>query len=283
MTDRLLFPSYENDYILRSLGGVSIVTQPDIALTELVANAWDAGASHVNIFIPDSTDQFLYIEDDGTGMTEDEFENHWMKLRYNRIIGQGKNVIFPDGINNKRVAFGRNGIGRHSLFCFGEEYKVITSKNGIKNTFVVKPNISSQPFAVTARKEEKDNSHGTRLEVCVTKNLPDPHRIAEILSARFLHDPQFSISVNHMCLDLSDLIGDVNPKVITIDKYSIELTAYFIDTTKAGRKSIFQGIAFWQSGRLVGEPSWTLGKLMVLDGRVSLAKYHKVQRFSRLY
>lgn len=39
----VLYPSlFEDDYITRSMG--SIVTQPDIALTELVANAWDAGA-----------------------------------------------------------------------------------------------------------------------------------------------------------------------------------------------------------------------------------------------
>lgn len=43
---------FEDDYLLRSLSG-GIVTQPDMALTELVANAWDAGATHVNIFIPD--------------------------------------------------------------------------------------------------------------------------------------------------------------------------------------------------------------------------------------
>lgn len=42
----VLYPSlFEDDYIMRSMG--TIVTQPDVALTELVANAWDAGASHV--------------------------------------------------------------------------------------------------------------------------------------------------------------------------------------------------------------------------------------------
>ena len=122
--DNVLFPSlYEQDYILRSLG--TIVSQPDVALTELVANAWDAGASNVNIFIPEEYHQILYIEDDGVGMSEEEFQRHWMTLRYNRLANQGRDVIFPQGVNNKRTAFGRNGVGRHGLFCFGEEYKVI--------------------------------------------------------------------------------------------------------------------------------------------------------------
>ena len=124
--ETILYPSlFEEDYITRSLG--PIVNDPDIALTELVANAWDAGASHVRIAIPEEYDQTLYIEDDGTGMTEDEFQNRWMKLRYNRLKDQGKNVIFPEGVVGKRTAFGRNGVGRHGLFCFANKYKVITT------------------------------------------------------------------------------------------------------------------------------------------------------------
>ena len=269
--DNVLFPSlYEEDYILRSLG--SIVTQPDVALTELVANAWDAGASHVTLSIPEEKNQLLYIEDDGVGMSESEFQHHWMTLRYNRLKEQGRNVIFPNGKKGNRCAFGRNGVGRHGLFCFGNEYKVITIKDGKKLTFKIKPNVESQPFAVIEKKEESSTGNGTRLEVVVTKNLPAINKISEILSARFLHDPQFKITVNHRTLELEDLTGETEPAEIDIEGTNIHLTAYFIDSTKAGRKSIFQGIAFWQSGRLVGEPSWSLGRNLVLDGRTSLAK-----------
>ena len=271
MEDNVLFPSlYEDDYIIRSLG--TIVSQPDIALTELVANAWDAGATNVYISIPENNNQILYVEDDGVGMSEEEFKQHWMKLRYNRLKNQGRDVIFPDGVNNKRIAFGRNGVGRHGLFCFGNEYVVITQKEGKKLTFKIKPNVQNEPFAVIERKEEISDGHGTRLEVVVTKNLPKSNKMIEILSARFLHDPQFRITVNHTTLDISDLTGGQEPIVLRVEGTDIELTAYFIDTTKAGRKSIFQGIAFWQSGRLVGEPSWVLGKTMILDGRTTLAK-----------
>ena len=269
--DNVLFPSlYEEDYILRSLG--SIVTQPDVALTELVANAWDAGASHVTLSIPEEKNQLLYIEDDGVGMSESEFQHHWMTLRYNRLKEQGRNVIFPNGEKGNRCAFGRNGVGRHGLFCFGNEYKVITIKDGKKLTFKIKPNVKSQPFAVIEKNEESSTGNGTRLEVVVTKNLPAINKISEILSARFLHDPQFKITVNHRTLELEDLTRETEPAEIDIEGTNIHLTAYFIDSTKAGRKSIFQGIAFWQSGRLVGEPSWSLGRNLVLDGRTSLAK-----------
>lgn len=271
MEDNTLFPSlFEEDYITRSLG--SIVTQPDVALTELVANAWDAGASHVTIFIPDKKGDMLYVEDDGVGMDEDEFQNHWMKLRYNRLKNQGRNVVFPEGVNGKRTAFGRNGVGRHGLFCFADDYKVITAKGGKQLTFVVKANVEMNPIAATKEKEETSDIHGTRLEVYVEKNIPKIDTIREIISARFLHDPQFEITVNHFKLDLDDLSKGVEPAEIDVEGTEIHLTAYFIDTTKSSRKSKFQGIAFWQSNRLVGDPSWSLGKNMILDGRTALAK-----------
>lgn len=270
-TENTLFPSlFEEDFITRSLG--SIVNQPDVALTELVANAWDAGASHVRLFIPEKRGELLYIEDDGVGMDEDEFQNHWMKLRYNRIKNQGRDVIFPDGVTGKRTAFGRNGIGRHGLFCFADNYRIITRKNGKELSFVVRANVEQNPIAATKEEEEATDIHGTRLEVYVDRNLPKVDAIREIISARFLHDPQFEIEVNHFTLDLDDLSGGVEPMEIDVEGTEIHLTAYFIDTTKSSRKSIFQGIAFWQSNRLVGEPNWTLGKNMILDGRTALAK-----------
>ncbi len=270
-TEDILYPSlFEDDFITRSLG--SIVNQPDVALTELVANAWDAGASHVRIFIPDKRGEMLYIEDDGVGMNEEEFQNHWMKLRYNRLKNQGRDVVFPEGVTGKRTAFGRNGVGRHGLFCFADDYKVITRKDRKELTFVVKANVEQNPIAATKEKEETSDGHGTRLEVYVERNRPDVDKIREIISARFLHDPQFEIEVNHFKLDLDNLSGGVDPAEIDVEGTEIHLTAYFIDTTKSSRKSIFQGIAFWQSNRLVGEPNWSLGKNMILDGRTALAK-----------
>ena len=43
---------FEEDYLLRELGQLG--TQPQMALTELVANAWDAGASQVALVLPDA-------------------------------------------------------------------------------------------------------------------------------------------------------------------------------------------------------------------------------------
>ena len=41
---------FEEDYIQRTTG--TVTQKPDNALTELIANAWDAGAKEVDITIP---------------------------------------------------------------------------------------------------------------------------------------------------------------------------------------------------------------------------------------
>jgi DNA topoisomerase VI subunit B len=185
---------FEEDYLIRTLG--ALVHSPEIALTELVANAWDAGATMVDIFIPEDYNQKLIVEDNGTGLTEEQFKERWMKLGYNRIKHQGKNVIFPPNVQGKRLAYGRNGVGRHGLLCFDKEYTVITNAEGKKSIFVITTQDETHPFVIKEAQFDKSNIYGTRLEVIVTKYLPKPDKILQIISARFLHDPQFTVSIN---------------------------------------------------------------------------------------
>lgn len=263
---------FEEDYLIRTLG--TLVHSPEIALTELVANAWDAGATMVKITIPDDYNQKLVVEDNGTGLTKEQFEQRWMKLGYNRIKHQGKNVIFPPNVNGKRLAYGRNGVGRHGLLCFNNEYTVITNSGGKKSIFVISTISENQPFVIKDASFDKATTFGTRLEVIVTKNLPNPERILDIISAKFLHDPSFLVSINKQTVPLEQHSGLMDSTEINIE--GIKLTAHFIDSQKSSRKTIYQGIAFWQANRLVGDPSWVLGNEMVIDGRTTFAKRYTV-------
>lgn len=264
---------FEEDYLIRTLG--TLVHSPEIALTELVANAWDAGATTVDIFIPEDYDQKLIIEDNGTGLTEKQFKERWMKLGYNRIKHQGKNVIFPPNVDGKRLAYGRNGVGRHGLLCFDKEYTVITNAEGNKSTFVITTQDETHPFVIKESYFDKSDSFGTRLEVIVTKNLPNPDKILQIISARFLHDPKFIVSINRQTVQLEQHSGLIDTTEIDIEE-NIKLIAHFIDSQKSARSTLYQGIAFWQSNRLVGEPSWILGNEIFIDGRTKFAKRYTV-------
>jgi hypothetical protein len=263
---------FEEDYLVRTLG--SLVTQPEIALTELVANAWDAGATQVDIFIPDEKGQKLTIEDNGSGLSKEEFHNRWMKLSYNRLKHQGKMVEFPKGVDLKRYAYGRNGVGRHGLLCFNDEYQVITNKKGTESTFTLTTRSEKQPFIIKSETFKKSTKTGTRLEVVVNKNLPNSSVILEVISARFLHDPKFILSINKKTIQLEEHKGLIESTPIEIG--DVKLQVNLIDSKKSRKSTLYQGIAIWQGGRLVGEPSWILGNIMVLDGRSKEAKRYSV-------
>lgn len=82
---------FEENYLVRTLG--RIAQDPEVALTELVANAWDAGASLVDLAIPRANALVLTVEDDGHGMTAAQFKGRWMKLGYDRIKHQSPESV----------------------------------------------------------------------------------------------------------------------------------------------------------------------------------------------
>lgn len=265
---------FEEDYLLRTLGSIS--HSADVALTELVANSWDAGAAKVEIFIPESMEGELTVRDDGCGMTKEQFEKRWMTLGYNRIKHQGLSADFPpERTSWRRPAYGRNGMGRHGLLCFASKYHIETKRNGIGSRFVVATSSGTEPFAIERFESFKAQGHGTTLTAIASRNVPSADRIRDVLSARFLHDPQFSVFVNGKSVPLSEHTGLIDKTVLKVtDTLSVE--AYFIDSTKSARTTQYQGVAFWVGGRLVGEPSWLLGNTALIDGRTRIAKRHTV-------
>jgi DNA mismatch repair ATPase MutL len=61
--------------------GPSIMRDPVTALVELVANAWDSGATEVHIRWPDEElGRTFCVTDNGHGMTESEFEERWLSV-----------------------------------------------------------------------------------------------------------------------------------------------------------------------------------------------------------
>jgi hypothetical protein len=261
---------FEQDFLRRTLG--AIANTPEIALTELVANAWDAGASKVQIVLPDQTGELLTIKDDGTGMSDSDFRRKWMTLGYDRVRNQGNLAEFPTGREgSKRPAYGRNGVGRHGMLCFASEYEILTCKDGLESTFVVETSSGKDPFRIARYESRSASGHGTTLRARVTRSLPSAEQVATVLSARFLHDPQFSVSVNGKSIPLSDHEGLVNEKILTFGE-GRTAHAYFVDSTRAARTTQYQGVAFWVGGRLVGDPGWVAHGKVFMDGRTRLAK-----------
>jgi hypothetical protein len=265
---------FEDDYLVRTLG--RIAHDPEVALTELVANTWDAGASLVDIIIPPQRTDMLVVEDDGHGMSSAQFRHRWMRLGYDRVRHQGAQVEFPSGRAGwLRKAYGRNGVGRHGLLCFAGCYSVETWRGGKGSTFEIGTQSSETPFMITRETPFLRQGHGSRLRVAVQRHLPDPDRIRSILSARFLHDPQFVVRVNGESVSLAQQTGLIERAVLDVPGCP-KAEAFVVDSTNAARSTLYQGIAFWVNGRLVGLPSWVVGAEAVIDGRSHFAKRYSI-------
>lgn len=265
---------FEDDFLVRTLG--PIANSSEVALTELVANAWDAGASQVEIELPPDLGNKLTISDDGTGMTEEMFREKWMTLGYDRLRHQGSQAEFPpERAGASRPAYGRNGVGRHGMLCFAPEYTVTTTRDGFQNSFQIVTTSRNNPFEIARATRKRSAGHGTRLSCAVSKNLPTPSRVAEVLSARFLHDPQFVVKVNGHSIPLSDHRGLVSQEMLKFaDGQTAE--AFFVDSMATARRTQYQGVAFWVGGRLVGDPGWAASGAIFLDGRTRIAKRYTV-------
>jgi len=249
----------------------NIVHDPDFALTELVANAWDAGATEVNIKLPLELGEGFSITDNGHGMTRPEFEKRWMCLGYNRSKHQGVTVEFPPDLQGNRKAFGRNGIGRHAMFCFSDTYFVETTKNGRKNCVQIRLSNGSNPWEIVSINESKASYHGTTLSCSVDRHLADIPHSKELLAARFFHDPLFSVFVNDEKLSLESHPGVSEPEIIEVDDFG-QICVTTIDSQKNARTNYLQGFTFRVNNRLVGEPSWIIDPYTPIDGRTNFGK-----------
>jgi hypothetical protein len=176
-----------------------------------------------------------------------------MTLGYNRVKHQGASADFPpERADWRRQAFGRNGVGRHGLLCFASEYEVETKRGGEGGRFVVRTSEGKEPFVLVKQDLFEAQGHGTALSAMAVRNLPAPERIRNVLSARFLHDPRFTVVVNGISVPLWEHSGLIDRNTLGVDGSNVEV--FFIDSTKAARTTQHQGIAFWIAGRLLGVP-----------------------------
>lgn len=264
-------PIFGEDFLPRLAGHV--MSDPHFALVELVANSWDAGATEVQIIWPSSQGELISVEDNGISMTQDELQSRWRDLTYNRTTNQGLDVKFPGKTSRKRTAYGKNGIGRHSMFCFCDEYFVELNKEGERAVFSIKRTTGERCFNISLKEEGKTNKVGTRIYSKAMKNVEslDPQAVTEFIGSRFIADPEFSLSVNNQLVTMQDLDHLVENINITLDSgESIDIKRF--DSEKTGRTSKQSGIAYWVNKKLVGTPSWEGYDGTLLDARHKEAK-----------
>ncbi len=103
--------------------GERLVARADVALMELIKNAYDADASQCAVRL---SGESLLIIDDGHGMTETEFLTKWMEIATPDKQRNRRSRIY------KRSVTGSKGIGRFAVRFLGLERSSVTC-SGIRS------------------------------------------------------------------------------------------------------------------------------------------------------
>ncbi len=105
--------------LLRELGE-RLISRDEVAVVELVKNAYDADATSVDVIVREDG---LGVNDDGDGMDEQDIEDGWL------TIGTGTKTRKPRTRRKRRV-LGEKGLGRLSLLRLGKKIVIVTQKEG---------------------------------------------------------------------------------------------------------------------------------------------------------
>jgi len=94
--------------------GLRLVASPEVALVELIKNAYDADSPDCDVRLV-RNDKALVVADHGHGMTLDDFKTKWMQIATGSKAAEQKSPRF------KRLLTGAKGIGRFAVRFLGDQ------------------------------------------------------------------------------------------------------------------------------------------------------------------
>lgn len=284
MSQMDLLPALFDDRFLTEHVGKNILGNSQVALIELIANAWDANASEVYVSWPRNEGEVFSIRDNGVGLTEEEFKQRWMTLSYDRLFHQGEDAEIPARLLNAesvkpRKVFGRNGKGRHGAFCMSPQGYIVDSfKEGrhvqYKVTRPKQASITPVHYQKTVDEPWSAELSGTTITgIESVQQALSVQDIKSIVGMRFLSDPDFTVYINDSMVQFKDL-PETNYETFHVkvhDTYRVEIIK--IDVQEADKTTRQHGIAWQVANRLVGNIDWSgLSERRLLDGRSNAAK-----------
>lgn len=219
--------------VLETIGG-DLIGDEVASILELVKNSYDAGAKKVTLTIvrgEGKKDNYLSIEDNGSGMSREDLLNKWMVPALENKGGQ---------IEGDRPFQGKKGIGRFSATRLGHELKMVTSVgDGISSSMKIDWRevfkVKSLYDVIIPIKIEYDtgsNWHGTILTISSLKDIWDDERVEKIsINLRKLIPPIHGKYLNDFQISIVVLDGEKKHE-IQIEPYPLDLYAdYMVEVT----------------------------------------------------
>jgi signal transduction histidine kinase len=175
---------------LLTMLGEQLIKNEQIALAELIKNAYDADADWVKVSFVDFDKEEIknkdtvvdvklksnerskiIIEDNGCGMTLDVIENSWMNpATPNKKAKKGEE---KRSLEKQRVIQGEKGIGRFAILKLGRKITITTHPQNTNEEYVIDYDLSAyDDDFLTVNGEEKENIYLDDISINVTSQAP---------------------------------------------------------------------------------------------------------------
>lgn len=230
----------------------------ELAIKELVDNSFDADAENVRIILPEpySNDPII-VEDDGTGMTENEVRNEYLKIANSRFSRKGERTP-----GKKRVVKGRKGIGKFAGLMVAEVMEVVAKARGVQTKLTIsksdlaKANYDLDKIDLPIEIEEcPEDEQGTYIRLSgINDNFtfPNPEKLRQLLVLEYDRIPDFKILVNEVAVDLEDIPGKTFVRNLQLPSAGEVQIRYTIADQKKAVKQ--PGLVVKVRGKVVGRP-----------------------------
>lgn len=229
------------------------------ALKELVDNAWDADADSVSVTLPaPMSDDSIVIVDDGTGMTTQEVQSHYLSIASDRRERSGERTA-----GKQRLIKGRKGIGKFAGLMATSDMTLETYARGIRTSFTLR----LQDLAMVEGIEQlpielvigpcNPATRGTRITLSgLHRHLafPDPRKFRQILLQEYGREANLAIIVNDKVLAVDDVDGIYKEEKLTVQNVGDVRLRFAISEKKYVSRQ--PGIVIRVDGKVVGKPSF---------------------------
>ncbi len=231
------------------------------SLVELASNSYDADATEVNISLPTQIekDSEIIIDDNGTGMSTQEFQDHYLQIGRNRRQ-ESNNDTSPI---KKRKIIGNKGIGKLAGFGIAGLIRVETCKNSIKTATNLKredfdsnPDLENTKFDIEIYQLEDISEKGTKITLKELKqdlSVPNETFLRRYLRNNLPKYEDFKIIVNNNECTMEDIPGEKHDIDEIIEGLNKPIKGYYVI---AKNNVANPGLAIRVRGRLVTKPSF---------------------------
>jgi signal transduction histidine kinase len=210
--------------------GEQLIKNEQIALAELIKNAYDADADWVKISFVGFGDKFeklpeskIIIEDNGCGMTLDVIEKSWMNpATPNKKARTGEEKRSDE---KKRVIQGEKGIGRFAILKLGQKITITTRPKNSNEEYVINYDLSAYDDDFLSMDGIEKELYIDDISIDVTSQLPIQVTDREIVvnNHKFRDGNEKGTRI-----EISNLKGEWSRKKIEeVDKESQKLQSIF--------------------------------------------------------